>query len=276
MSYNNIIDKKYIENNKDSYEDFTRSNEEVNKALFVLNNNLHYIMKKLFEKNSNVSKYYHQMSYSAESGNVLKLNFEYDDINTYLSKFKLDINDPNIRYVFVKVNLFNNTLLPFMNHVNCIIVDKEKKHIMFFEPKYHLQLNAFQEIEERLKPYIDNFDDYVILLPESIGYTPFNRLQKFDAYCQSYILYIYVLLVQNEVSHEEYAEMFNSTISSTNLQYFLFYIHHDIIAGVEFITGTNREKSFVSDLPYVNKRSLPLHNIEGLTRWLMGYENIET
>ncbi len=112
-----------------------------------------------------------------------------------------------------------------MNHVNCIIIDKHRKFILYFEPtvliRYDLDQIKFTLCSANAILY-----NFAFLIPEDIGYSVFNCLQKFDNYCQTYVLYVYCLLLENrEIDPDNFRKLFNGIITSTNRDYFIYFIN---------------------------------------------------
>ena len=214
--YNLPFESNLIEQDID-FHSFKKDNSLINKIIFALNNLPHVVHKSLFNINGSVCNKYFFIKINFFN-NILNINNNLDDIYKYF-------DDKLCRYIFIRIDLLNS-FKNKMDHVNCIIIDKEKKKVIIFEPKAILIYNQ-TFIIEIIQKYYPLIIDYVVLLPQDLGYTFNNRLQKYDAFCQSYVIFIYILIILNEeVSYFDYAKMFNYVITYKNLGYFLFYLQH--------------------------------------------------
>ena len=111
-----------------------------------------------------------------------------------------------------------------MNHVNCIVIDKDRKYILYFEPVAVVRVNA-SKIFNILCNTCNELKEYDALLPSDIGYTFYNRLQRYDNFWQTYILYIYFLIIENtDVKPKDFSSLFNTVITSKNIDYFIYFI----------------------------------------------------
>ena len=154
-SRNNINKNELVTN----YEDFKKNDIAFSKVIFSLNNLQDIVFKILIKGNENVcQKPFHiYFENDKESYNNL------EGINNYL-------NDDSINYIYIRINLVNKKNI--MNHVNCIIIDKTKGFVLYFEPMANLRINLDIIRNIMLKYNVE----YKLLTPKDIGYSYNNRL----------------------------------------------------------------------------------------------------
>ena len=213
-NYNNIFNLDTIVQDRD-YINYKKSGSLINKTIHYLNSIpalVHYI---LFRENKQVCNKYFQIYYK----NSTK---EYDNLET-LNSYMLD---STIRYIFIRVNLIENN--KYNNHANAIIIDKSQKWILYFEPQCKTRI-SMDIIKSDLTNYI-SLTDYKYITPENIGYSIVNKLQRFDNYCQTYVIYAYCIIVNNPtVDYKDYSNMLNSIITKQDsITCFLFHIYKNI------------------------------------------------
>jgi len=215
-SYRNIAD---VELSKDEYNLDKKTERHI---IFALNNIPEIVHEKLFKDYSDVSRNYHQVTFKKNNG-------VYEPASSQLATLSLDMHNNSIRFVFIRVNLIKS--LRKMNHVNCVIVDKRRKFVLYFEPMVVVRIDTVELFDILLK-FSDKFIGYNFLVPNDIGYNIYNRLQRYDNYCQTYILYVYCLILENQdVKPNEFSSMFNTVISARNIKCFLYYVHRVLMDG---------------------------------------------
>lgn len=213
--YNKLKGYIYSNNSKVQYKipfDSTLpkpNNYDINKTIFALNNMPDIIHNLLFENDINVASNYY----------YIRLDIVNKTIDHNLDLLKNDIDNDNIKYIFIRLNLVN---CKYFNHVNGIYINKSKYYTLIFEPKYELIYNPL-ELESLLKNYTNN---YQFIYAKDIGYTIYNRMQSYDLFCQTYVLFSFLLIVLNdgEINYENYCEMFSSVITPKNVEYLLYHI----------------------------------------------------
>ena len=207
-----------IENdNNDEFMIFKNNDIDINKVIFALNNLPDKIHNLLFNGNSEICNKYFYITIKIQNKKIIDLSHNLDDINDYLD------NSNNTRYIFIRVNIIN-TLQNIMQHVNCIIIDKVKKYILFFEPKFEFSYNI-DELEKVIDELV-NLHNYSKIFPQDIGYNYYDRLQFYDAFCQSYVLFVFIIITNNElIDAANYSLMLNKIITYENLGYMLYHIN---------------------------------------------------
>lgn len=197
---------------------FKTDDVELNKIIFALNNIPDIVHGLLFNKkdNSDVCQKYFSITIKLENSKIAELYHNLDNINEFLA------ND-NIRFIYIRLNILTNSTGK-MHHVNCIIIDKKSKYVLFFEPRNSLLFDV-NELIDKIKDKID-IDPYTKLIPSDIGYNMFNKLQQYDAFCQTYVLFAYILVINNkDIQYTNYSTMFNSVITSQNIGHFYYHIN---------------------------------------------------
>lgn len=190
-----------------------KNNNEINKIIFALNNLPDNIHKLLFNNFSNVCQKYYFIAIKLNNNQISEMSHNLEDINIYLQ-------NNEINFIYIRLNIIISSKI---NHVNCVIIDKKQKYILFFEPKCSFLFNISNFII-KLNDIID-FSDFNNIFPVDLGYNSFNCLQKYDAFCQTYVLFIYLLIITNEnIPYKNFHNMFNSIITYENMGYFLFNI----------------------------------------------------
>src|SRR5205085_26945 len=103
------------------------------KTIFALNNlpvKMHEILFSCYE---NVSHQYYQISFKRNNGIFEPLSINCDGLNE-------DMLNGNIRFIFIRINIIKSTNKVTMNHVNCVVIDKWKQYILYFEPMFVLRI----------------------------------------------------------------------------------------------------------------------------------------
>jgi len=215
IKYDLPFDINEIENDPE-FEKFKNNDKDLNKVIFALNNlpeNVHTI---LFKNNIKISNKFFYVTLKTKNENIIEIFHNINDANDQMK------ND-DVRYILIRINIIdimNNK----MNHVNSIIIDKHNKYILFFEPKvtFTYDINDLTKIIDEIL----NVPSYTKIYPENIGYNSYNKMQQYDAFCQSYILFVFIMITLNEnIKPENFSFMFNTTITTQNLGYLLFYIN---------------------------------------------------
>ena len=200
------FDIEEIENEKNFYE--YQNNNEVNKTLFALNNMPEIVYQLIFKDMINVSPNYYY------------IRMDDQNINHNLETLKDDMLNDNIQYIFIRLNIIQHLI----SHVNGIIINKNQNYVLIYEPKVVMIYDPIY-IEEFLKLKGD-FSNYKFILAQDIGYTCYNRMQNYDLFCQTYVLFVFILITLNDnINYVKYRKMFNTIINYNNLGYFLYYIN---------------------------------------------------
>lgn len=264
IKYNLPFDINGIENDPE-FEKFKNNDKELNKVIFALNNlpeNVHTI---LFNNNIKISNKFFYVTLKTKNENIIEIFHNINDANDQMK------ND-DVRYILIRINIIdimNNK----MNHVNSIIIDKHNKYILFFEPKVTFTYNITDLT--KIVDEILNVQTYTKIYPENIGYNSYNKMQQYDAFCQSYILFVFIMITLNEnIKPENFSFMFNTTITTHNLGYLLFYINcllkndgMDICDQDEiwsFPTNTTKNLLNLMHLFFNNKDEIPKDEINKL------------
>ena len=182
---------------------FKQDSVELNKVMFAMNNmpaDVHYL---LFSNMPDVcQKHYTIVLDKTISSNLDSLPDNFADVR--------------IKYIFIRINL--------PTHVNCVVIDKNRRHVILFDPQVEFRYDP-QVIIEHLDTLID-MAGYKILVPRDLGFGLLNRLQYFDMYCQTYIVMTFLAIVSNPgVDYKDYSTMLNTIITNRNMGYFLFDLH---------------------------------------------------
>jgi hypothetical protein len=208
-------------NDKLSFNNFKTDPEEFNKMIFALNNIPDKIFDLLFQNNNDICPKFYKLVFIMDP----KLNTY---VNTFSNLYDLKeyIDNQYTRYIYIKVDIIDKTLK--INHVNCIIIDKLEKYILVFEPKYKLMIDI-NKINDIFTQYID-INEYKLLTPTNIGYNSLNRLQRNDCFCQTYIVFIFYLIIENShITYPDFSKLFNTVITTENIGYFIWYIYQKFV-----------------------------------------------
>jgi hypothetical protein len=187
-----------------------KDNEVVlNKIIFALNNIPDIVHTLLFNEK------YFSITIKVNKYKITSVYHSLENIQEHLKS--------DNRYIYIRLNIITNSTYK-MHHVNCIIIDKKEKYILFFEPRVNFLFNIDDLIKE-LDALI-NIKDYKKLLPSDIGYNIFNRLQKYDAFCQTYVLFAYILIINNkDIHYTNFSTMFNS-MDTQSIGCLFYYINN--------------------------------------------------
>lgn len=217
-TYNDFDDYEININIKIDFEEFKKY--KTDKVLYVLNNMSSQVYSALYSRYNDVSDRYFQITLNNHDG-------YFDISHCKMIDFDNVLNDDLIRYVYIRVNLDGNK---YIDHVNCIVIDKLKKYILYFEPTVHIRYDI-----DKIKSLLSNFadlDGYNSITPYDIGYNSLNGLQQFDHYCQTYILYIFCLILENRnIEPINFSKMFNNVINKQRMEYFWYYIYNVMICN---------------------------------------------
>lgn len=215
--FNNFQNFKAIIKDKKDFNNFINDNK-LSKTIFVINNIPSKVYNLLFNKYKNVSQIYFEMKFKKDKDQDILLSHNLVDFNNV-------VNKNNIRYIYLRINLIGYGWKN-MNHVNCIIIDKTKKYILYFEPTVNIKI-CLNDIKHTLFSICPTIKKFTLYTPKDIGYNYFNKLQRFDYYCQTYILYIFCLILENDnIDPIKYSTLFNSVIKKTTVKYMLYYIYN--------------------------------------------------
>lgn len=198
-----------------NFRNFKDNEQELNKVIFFLNNMPDKVHSIIFNNYTNVCPTYYDITILLDQkNNICNLMHNLEDIDKYLE-------DQGIRYIYIRINILGEVK---MNHVNCIIIDKQEKYLLLFEPKFNLYYDVrvlFNFIDGIFYGY-----HYKKISAADLGYHNFNRLQSYDRFCQTYVIFVYLLIILNpHVKYKNYKTMFNNIITKENLGYLLFTIY---------------------------------------------------
>ncbi|QKF94252.1 hypothetical protein QKU48_gp0794 [Fadolivirus algeromassiliense] len=218
-NYNIPFDINEIETNP-SLKQF-QENNDINKVIFALNNIPDIVQRILFQDYKNINDKYLHITIKTNDNSIDEIYHNLEEIKQYLT-------DDSIRYINIRINLVN--IGSKMHHVNCIVIDKLRKYILIFEPKTMLRYD--HKMIKSIFQELFDVSQYEILTPHDIGYSYYNRLQWNDAYCQTYIIFIFWLIILNEdIDPKKYSLLFNNVITHKNMGYFLFHINQILNAN---------------------------------------------
>lgn len=174
------------------------NNSGINKIIFVLNNIPGEIHKILFKDNPEINPEYYFININHNNSGFDK-NFD-----------KLDLT---YRFIYIRINIFNNK---YINHLNSIIIDNIQKYIFIFEPKTDINYNINIILE------LLGLNNYKIYIPADLKY---NQIQKFDLFCQTYIIFVFYLIINNKnLDINGFKDLFDNYINHDNLLKFLNHI----------------------------------------------------
>ena len=202
------------DNQKQDLDNFKDDPGEFNKMIFALNNIPDKVFDLLFCDHDNICPKFYKI--------IFKKDVKLDAFVTTFNNLDADIGNTNIRYVYIRVDIIDK--YKKINHVNCVIIDRVEEYILVFEPKCKLVIDT-QDINDILKHYIDT-SEYKLLTPSDIGYNSINKLQKNDCFCQTYIVFVFYLIVENPgINYADFSKLFNTIITTDNIGYFVYHIY---------------------------------------------------
>lgn len=208
--YFDCIFKNKIFNFPIEFVKLDNNNSFNSKIRSILTNYPSLIHKLIFSDNSDIYQDYQYIKLEKQNK---KYDKKYNVIDAYYNKN--EILDDSSRFVYIRIDIYGNS-----NHVNCIIIDKLNKLIILFEPRYHIIFDA-----NCLLSTLD-LPDYKLMYPSDLGYNLVNSLQKFDNYCQTYVLFAFHIIVSNpHIEYYDYALMINTIITNKNLVSYWYYIY---------------------------------------------------
>lgn len=207
--------------NASDFENFINNTEEYNKVIYALNNIPGTIYSLLLGDNVDVCQKYFQIYFKK---GARKYQLTYNNLQN-LDEY---LDDGNIRYIYIRVALLDKNI----HHVNCIIIDKLRRYILYFEPKVILKVDM-EDIHDLFKYY--NLLGYRYITPTDIGYNFINRLQYFDHFCQTYILFVFMIIIgcDNCINYKKFSKIFTDNITVETIGNFLFIIYQKMdMAGI--------------------------------------------
>lgn len=181
---------------------------DINKVIFAINNMPHIIHNILFFDMKTVSQnyYYIRLDNSCLSHNLENLD--------------KDMHNSEIEFIFIRLDLINKN--KYINHVNGIYINKNKKYILIFEPKFELSFDK-NTVEELIQ-----YEDYKFIYAEDIGYTKYTKMQNYDLFCQTYVLLTFFIITHNDNNYNDYTQiksMISSIINSKSIDCFHYYLY---------------------------------------------------
>lgn len=234
--YNNPIDDIELD------DDFINNKIEFSKIINSINNNPQLVHNILVDKYDYIFPEYFKITITFHENGFITLE-QNDEIYDHMERC-LDNN--NIRFIYIGVQLVSNT---FINHMNCIIIDKKQKYVLYFEPKVFLKINI-----DAIRNFIEQWDEmkhFEVIEPKDIGYGFFNALQHFDFYCQTYVILAFLLIINNEdTEYKNFSKLFNLNINNEIIGKFIYYIKqnydkNNIIPGDPVIIWNYPKNTFV-------------------------------
>lgn len=205
------------------FQEFKDNDIEINKVIFTLNNLPDKVHNLLFSDNEEVCNEYFYITVKVKDRIQNQTHKEIDEIFHNLDNINNHLFNDKIRYIFIRVNVID-AYHKVMDHVNCIIIDKNKKYILFFEPKFEFIYDA-ADLTKFVSEKID-IGNYSIIMPQDIGYDYYTRLQSYDIFCQSYVIFVFGIIVCNDIGNiTNYRSIINSIITHENLGCMLYHIH---------------------------------------------------
>lgn len=192
---------------------FKSNNDDINTVIYAMNNVPETVYHSLYSKYSDVSNKYLQIDLS-KNNTMWQIIINMD----FYKNFEILLENETCRFIFIRLNIINKNKQ--INHVNSVIIDKDKKYVLIFEPKLYLLYDICI-----IKDQLNLPEDYKYVLASDLGYHYFNRLQKFDNYCQTYAFFVFLLIIENkDVNYTEFSKLFNTIITNKQLGYFLYHV----------------------------------------------------
>ncbi|AYV76897.1 MAG: hypothetical protein Barrevirus3_17 [Barrevirus sp.] len=197
-------------------EDAYHKYKNVNQTIFAINNMPNVVHNLLFCGYSTVSLNYYYCNLDLKDNSIT---------HNLINPFDTDLLNDTIKYIFIRINIIGSKKL--FDHVNGIYINKNKKYILIFEPKLVLLYDK-EMMEEFIRDKTFELHDYKLIWASDLGYNQYNKMQKYDLFCQTYVLFVFILIVLNDCNiinvEEEYIIMFSSIITNKNVSYFLYHI----------------------------------------------------
>lgn len=192
-----------------------KNNNDVNEIIFALNNLPEVLHKLIFKEFTNVSNTYFFVTLKFYKNQINEIFHNLDKLNNCFCQDSID-------FILIRLNLIKNDSK--LDHINGIFINKKQRYIFIFEPKSTFLFDTNQLVLF-LKDFFD-FSDFILIYPNDIGYNSSNSLQKYDAFCQTYVLFTFLLIVFNEnIHYSKLSIMLNSLITYKNLGFFLFFLN---------------------------------------------------
>jgi len=208
-------------------EDFKRDDNKVGKVIYCF---YHYpeiaydIMFNAlsFSEYNNASKYYYCVNINYENNQLV---YDFEPLYRDIERFITDLYDNTIRFITIRIN--ENASV--MGHVTSIIIDKNKKYILFFDSKNNIKYDIVQfgSIIETVNKSTNSI--FEVILPFDIGYNKGSKLQGINLYCHTYIYYVYMIIICNpNICYKEFRTVFNNLITHKSISTLLYLIYKDI------------------------------------------------
>jgi len=276
---NNNQDLFHINNNDiDDYNKFISNDIIYSKTVFCLNSLSSVIFPIIFQYFQNVSLNNYVLQ-------ILDSQMYFNEF--YKQNILNDLTNINIRFIYIRVTIKNNYSLfskfNYINHVNCIIIDKQEKIIFIIEPKIKLKYR----IDKIVNILCDNnkLDNFDIITLNDFGYQINKPIQKNDIFCQTYILLIFYLIVHYpDIKYNNYKDLFD-LISKNTISKFLFIINKGIINETINIDFTDypiiwgHSNNFIKKINrfynYFKKRNHTYDNFQIADKYSISINNID-
>ena len=194
--------------------DFKKNKKRVSDNMHIINNFPEHTYKALFNDYSNVSKEFFKIEITNYNNSIETHHYPI----LFRDKIREQLDNNDVRYIFVWISL---KMTGHIGHINCVIIDKQNKYALIFEPKVKIDYDLCL-----ITDILDLNNDYQILVPTDIGFHYFNRLQRFNHFCQTYVLFVFMIIIENDiVEYNKFSKMMSDIINNQSLGHFLYYTH---------------------------------------------------
>jgi hypothetical protein len=171
------------------------SDNEINETIFNLNNNMHKIYDKIVQFKPNCCSQYYFIEFVKQS-----LLGKYEYFNARLNGFSSQLERNDIRFIFIKLNLYDISMLKYLHldHNTGLIIDKQEKLIIHYDPRnyYTFERSDFKFLEH------PSMRDYKFHNTDFLGFSIYERLQWTDNFCQTYVMII-MIIIMSSINYDE-------------------------------------------------------------------------
>jgi len=245
LSIKKIMDSPFYANsplnsykyNINEFNNFKANNKKIGKVIYALNNFPDKMFDYVFKEYEDVANNFYTIDLHKHSGPLCKCSelknmnnfcqtFTYNFDNFYYS-YNNFVNDLQTRrYIFIRINIHNTNN---NGHVNCIIIDKFREYILFFDSLNNIEydINKFKDIFHIIEVILGK--NFKVINMHNIGYNSryFSSLQSYDLFCQTYIFLAFLLIINNKkIRYSSYKMLFDNEINSEKLGLFLFFMYN--------------------------------------------------
>lgn len=195
--------------NFEEYKSDSNVNYCINNVLYKINNFPEMVHNQLYG-------YYYYINIM--NGIIIDHNLTDIDLSLF--------NDNDI--IFVRVNIIDKM------HINCLLIDINKKEIILIDPNYSYYYNKniiYFCVLDTFLTFNINIDDYIFITNSTLQIDNFsNSIQKFNMFCQLYSMLFYEIIKDNRTcDYVEYGDIIKKYTTNEFLGLYSYILNEQLM-----------------------------------------------